>query len=182
MATKTKTKKKVFTGVTLEQAQEASRTYAVRQTMLASIEVKMNTEINKIKDKYSDQVTELKDSLDEPVAILEAFANEQKASWKKKSMELLHTVIGFRTGQPKVNKKAAFTWKAVLELLQQHKMKRFIRTIEEINKEEILALDAEKDQAVINQLKENAGVFVDQDESFYVELKKEDVQQDAVIK
>jgi phage host-nuclease inhibitor protein Gam len=182
MATATKTKKKVFTNVTLEQAQEASRQYAVRQTQLASIEAKMNTEINKVKDKYKDQVTELKEMLDEPVAVLEAYATANKDSWKKKSMELLHTVIGFRTGNPKVDKKSAFTWKAVLELLQQHKMKRFIRTIEEINKEEILALDAEKDKALLNQLKENAGVFISQDESFYVELKKEDVQQDAVIK
>jgi phage host-nuclease inhibitor protein Gam len=178
----TKTKKKVFAGVTLEQAQEASRLYAVRQTQLASIEAKMNTEINKVKEKYQDQVTELKELLDEPVAILESYATASKDGWKKKSMELLHTVIGFRTNPPKVNKKAAFTWKAVLELLQQHKMKRFIRTVEEINKEEILALDAEKDKAVLNQLQENAGVFIDQDETFYVELKKEDVQQDAVIK
>jgi len=174
---KAKTKKKVYTNVTLEEANAASEKYSNTQNSLFKIEAKMNEELNKVKSKYVDQIGELKEELVEPEEILHSFATAQKDSWgKKKSLELLHTVIGFRTGQPKVSKDKKFTWDAVTELLKKNKLfKPFIRTKDEINKENILALKADKDKELIGLLKEQAFVFVDQDENFFVEAKLEEV-------
>ena len=174
MATKNRVSKKTFTNVTLEEAQQASNEFATGYNRLEKIEAKMNEEINKVKAKYQDDVTELKDQLSEPNSVLEAFAKEQKDNWgKKKSVELLHTIVGFRTGTPKVAKDKKFTWDAVLELMKKNRIfKTFIRTTEEINKESILA---EKDEKILQSLKEECYIEVDQDEKFFVTVKKEDL-------
>lgn len=174
MATAKRISKKTISNVSLDQAQQASETVAQKQTRIESMEAKMNEEINKVKSKYQEEVTELKEAIEEPMQILEVFAKEQQSTWgKKKSMELMHSIIGFRTGQPKVVKDKKFTWDAVLELMKKNKVfKPFIRSTEELNKEAILS---EKNEAVINMLKEDCYVSVDQDEKFYVEVKKEEI-------
>jgi phage host-nuclease inhibitor protein Gam len=174
MATKKRVSKKTYKDVTLEQAQQASQQFAETRTSFDKIEARMNEELNKVKAKYADEITELTDLLEEPQEILEVYAKEQKKSWgKKKSLELLHCIIGFRTGTPKVVKDKAFTWEGVLQLLKKNAMfSHFIRTTEEINKENILA---EKDEKVLGKLKELCFVAVDQDEKFFVETKKEEV-------
>jgi phage host-nuclease inhibitor protein Gam len=166
--------KKTFSNVSLEQAEKASSEFATGYNKLEKIEAKMNEELNKVKEKYQEQVTELKNELEEPAQVLETFAKEQKTNWgKKKSVELLHTIIGFRTGTPKVVKDKKFTWEAVLELMKKNTlMKPFIRTTEEINKELILA---EKNEKTLQALKEDCYIEIDQDEKFYVQVKKEEV-------
>lgn len=175
MAKSTKRVTKVtISNVTLEQAQQASNEFATKKNKLDSIEAKMNKEINSIKEKYQEDITELQEELQEPVQVLEVFAKEQQESWgKKKSMELLHTVIGFRTGTPKVAKDKKFTWDGVLDLMKKNRVfKGFIRTVDEINKEAILS---EKNEAVLNQLKEECYITIEQDEKFFVEAKKEEI-------
>ena len=166
--------KKTYANVTLDQAQEASQMFAQTKNKLAKIEAKMNEEINKVKAKYADQVTDLSEELEEPAEILEVFAKEQKDSWgKKKSLELLHCIIGFRTGTPKVDKKKGFSWDAVLELMKKNALfSKFIRTTEEINKESILA---EKDEKLLDKLESYCFVSIKQDEKFYVEPKVEEL-------
>lgn len=171
----TRTKKKVVSNVTLEQAQEASQSFAVDSNKLQKIEAKMNEEITKVRSRYQDEITELKEKLEEPTEVLEVYATEQKTTWgKKKSVELLHCIIGFRTGTPKVVKDKKFTWDAVLELMQKNKtFSKFIRTKSEINKEAILA---EKNEAVLNQMLEDCYIKIDQDETFFVQPKVEELQ------
>ncbi|RYF85794.1 MAG: hypothetical protein EOO03_12765 [Chitinophagaceae bacterium] len=170
-----KLKKKVIQNVSLEQAQQASEFFATQHNTLSKIQAKLNEEINKVRSKYSEQITDLQESLEEPMEVLEVFAREQKENWgKKKSTELLHTIIGFRIGTPKVCKDKKFTWDAVTELIKKNKAlaKLFIRTKEELNKEAILAT---KDESVLGQLKEEAFVYIDQEECFYVEAKQEEI-------
>lgn len=175
---KKRVSKKVIKDVSLEQAQQASNEFAKGQTQLEKIEAKMNEEINRVKEKYQEEITDIKEGMAEPQETLEVFAKEQKANWgKKKSHELLHTVIGFRTGTPKVVKDKKFTWEAVLELLKKKpKFESFIRTTEEINKEAILA---EQDEKILEQLKTDCYIDIDQDEKFYVQVKKEEVAEAA---
>ena len=171
----TRVKKKVIANVTLEQAQEASELFATTSTKLSKVEAKMNEEINRVKSKYQDEITELQEALEEPQEVLQVFADEQKNDWgKKKSLELLHCTIGFRTATPKVDKSKKFTWDAVLELMKKNKLfKPFIRTKDEINKEAILA---EKNEETLKLLREECYVEIKQDENFFVEVKKEELQ------
>lgn len=166
--------KTVIANVTVEQAQQASNDFATGQTRLEKIEAKMNEEINRVKAKYQGEITEVKEGIELPYETLQVFATEQKTEWgKKKSVELLHCIIGFRTGTPKVIKDKKFTWDAVLELMKKNKLfKPFIRTTEEINKESILA---ENDEKLLKQLKDECYVEIDQDEKFFVTVKKEEL-------
>ena len=174
MATTTRTKKKVIENVSLEDAQAASQAFAQNSNNLRKIEAKMNEEITKVRSKYQEDITALTEANAQPIEILEVFATEQKQEWgKKKSFELLHAIIGFRTGTPKVTKAKKFSWDAVLELMKKNNVfKGFIRTTEEINKEAILS---EQNEAVLNQLKEECYIDVVQEESFYVTAKAEEV-------
>jgi phage host-nuclease inhibitor protein Gam len=167
-------KKKTFKNVTREQAEEAAQQFASSHNKLQTIEAKMNDEITKIRNKYQEEITELKEEMEEPVELLETFAEEKKPDWgKKKSFDLLHCVIGYRTGTPKVTKKKSFSWDAVLQLLKKQSVfDAFIRKTEEVNKEAILA---EKDDKLLKKLKDDCFIEVVQEESFYVDAKKEEV-------
>lgn len=168
-----KTKKNVLSGITLEQAHEAAQRYTEIDTRLASIEARMNEEINKVKVKYQDEITALKEQVWEPVDLLQVFAEEQKGSWgKRRSMDLLHAVIGFRTGTPKVTKNKKFTWDGVTELVKKY-FPELVRTQDELNKEGIIAFS--KDEAAFAKMRERCFIDVCQDETFYVEPKKEEV-------
>jgi len=172
-----RTKKRVFSNIKLEQAQDASRTFTANATRLAAIEARMNGEINKIKDKYQEEITELNNAQEEPTAILEAFASEQKTNWgKKKSFELLHSIIGFRTGMPKVTKDKRFTWEGITEIVKE-KFPALVRSKDELDKEAIIALT--KNEADFAKVKSKCYLDVVQDETFFVEAKKEDVAEVA---
>jgi phage host-nuclease inhibitor protein Gam len=173
MSTK-RIKKAIITNVSFEDAQQASETFAQQQNRLSKLEAKMNEEINKVKSKYQDDITEIKENIEEPMQILEVYANEQKSTWgKKKSFELLHSVIGFRTGTPAVTKSKKVTWEFITDQLAKTKdMLAFVRTKQEINKEAILA---EQDENVLSRLKEEFMVEIEQKESFYVQVKQEEV-------
>jgi phage host-nuclease inhibitor protein Gam len=168
----TRFKKKIITNVTLEQAQEASEQYAVTCNRLSKIEAKMNEEINKVKSRYQDDITDLSETLEEPKTVLEAFANEQKEAWgKKKSFELLHCIIGFRTSTPKVVKDKKFTWDAVTELVGKM-FPNLVRTKKELDKESIIGLRDSKD---FERVKEKCYIDVVQDETFFAVPKEEEV-------
>lgn len=169
----TRIKKKVISNVTLEQAQEASELFAQTTNKLDKIQAKMNEEINRTKSKYQDQITDLQDSLEEPQEILKVFADEQQESWgKKKSMELLHCVIGFRTGMPKVVKAKGFSWDAVTELAAKL-FPHLVRTKSELDKDSVIVLSKEDG---FDEIKKGCFIDVVQDETFFVEAKKEELQ------
>ncbi len=168
----TRVKSKVYSNVSLDQAQEASRLFATAQNQLAKIEAKMNEEINKVRSRYQEQVNDLTEQTDDPKKILEAFAKEQQESWgKKKSFDLLHSVIGFRTGMPKLKCGKGFNWTSVTELLKEH-FPEYVRTVDEPNKE-LLISDREDEK--FEAISKKVHISVVQDETFYVEPKVQEV-------
>lgn len=167
-------KKKTFVNVSLEKAQEASGNYAAASNQLNKVKAKMESELTKVRSKYQVEITTLNEALEEPEELLHTFANEQKENWgKKKSFELLHCTIGFRTGTPKVEKDKKFTWDAILELLKKKSVfSLFVRPKDEINKEAILA---EKDERLLAKLKDECFIGINQDETWFVTTKEENV-------
>jgi phage host-nuclease inhibitor protein Gam len=169
----TRIKKKVISNVTLEVAQEASAAFATAAVKLDKVQAKMNDEINKVKTKYQDEITDLQESLAEPQYVLEVYADEQKENWgKRKSMELLHCTIGYRTGMPKVVKDKKFTWDGVTDLVRKL-FPDLVRSKVELDKDAVIAMSKEDG---FKAIKEQCYLDVVQDESFYVEAKKEELQ------
>ena len=145
-----RTKKMVVTGVTREQAEQAFAEFA-------AADAKVQNVLNAAKEKSFE--------------VLQAFAveNREELFSKKKSVESAHGVFGFRTGTPKLKNLKGFTWAAVTNLVKEL-MPDYIRTSEELAKDKLLA---DRELPEVAEYFPKIGVQVVQEETFYVEPKKE---------
>ena len=169
---KTREKKVVVTGVTREMAEASFAIFADSDARQQRITAKMDQEITKIREKYQDEVTKLQDKKDDAFDVMQTFAMENRELFaKKKSLEMLHGVFGFRTGTPKLKTRKGFTWAAITTLLKEF-MPAYVRISEEPAKDKLLA---DRDLPEMMELMPKVGIFVDQDEVFFVEPKKEEV-------
>lgn len=168
---KTRQKKVIIQGtVTRERAEEAFAEYALADAKDQQIRAKMDEKMAKIREEYQDELAKLEQQKKQNFEVLEAFAMGSREEFgKKKSLELAHGTIGFRTGTPKLKTLKGFTWASVTNLLKEY-LPAYVRTIEEPAKDKLLA-DRE-DPGVLQQFNK-VGIYVDQDETFYVEPKKE---------
>ena len=177
MATK-RTKKTVVSGVTREQYEQAFADFALADAKVQSITAKMDAEMTKIREKYADELADLNETKDKSFEVMQTYATENKdvLFTKKKSLESAHGVIGFRTGNPKLKNRKGFTWASITNLCKEF-LPAYIRTTEELAKDKLLA---DRDVPEVAEYFERIGVQVVQEESFYVECKKEgDAQQTA---
>lgn len=180
----TRQKKKVIQGVTREAADNAFATFAKADASINKINATLELTIAKIREKYQTELTALTQERDLAFETLQAFAIENQAELfsKKKSLDMAHGTIGFRTGNPKLKTLKGFTWSSALELVRRM-MPTYIREKVEIDKEKLLA-DRDSDSVVVNTADQPAvsmleamkgcGLEVVQDETFYVEPKKEE--------
>lgn len=164
-------KKTIITGVTREQMEEAFGQYALADAEVQSITASMDQQFVAIREQQADRLAELEEQKSKALEVMQVFATENREELfsKRKSMETAHGVIGFRTGTPKLKTKKGFTWAAVLELLRKFG-RDYIRATEEIAKDKLLA---DRDSDECQQLMADCGIIVAQDETFYVEPKKE---------
>jgi len=169
---KTREKKVVHSGVTPEQMNIAFADYAKADARTQKISAEMDLAVTKIREKYQDELQKLGEVRDEAFAIMQTYGleNQEELFSKKKSMETPHGIIGFRTGTPKLKNLKGFTWSAVTNLLKEF-LPDYIRTVEEPAKDKLLA---ERDNPEVADLFQKVGISVIQDETFFVEPKKEE--------
>jgi phage host-nuclease inhibitor protein Gam len=166
-------KKVVHTGVTREEMEAAFGEYALADAKKAKINADIDVATTKLREKRADEISQLDDVMEKAFDVMQAFAVENKDELfaKKKSMESVHGVIGFRTGTPTVKATKGFTFaKSLIEMREY--MPSYIRTKEEVNKERLIA---DRDDEEIAKLIKRVGLTITQDETFYVEPKKEAV-------
>lgn len=168
---KTREKKTVYSGITSEQMEQAFADYAKADARQQKITAEMDVAMTKIREKWQDELQKLTETKDNAFDILQAYAleNRDELFSKRKSLETTHGTIGFRTGTPKLKTLKGFTWGAVVNLLKEF-LPGYVRTSEEANKEKLLA-DRESEEVVA--LFPKVGITVVQDETFFVEPKKE---------
>nr|DAF84619.1 MAG TPA: hypothetical protein [Myoviridae sp. ctLEM34] len=168
----TRKKKVIITGVSREAADEAFATYAKSDAQLQKINADIELQCAKIREKYADKLATLTNEREQAFDTLQAFATENQAELfaKKKSLDMAHGVIGFRTGTPKLKTLKGFTWASALQLVREF-LPDYVRQTWDIAKDKLLA-DRETDTMLENMAK--CGIQVVQDEAFYVEPKKED--------
>ena len=144
--------------------------YAEASSNLKRIESEIELSIQKVREKYATEVESLREDQERSMSRLQYFAEFHREDLfsKKKSKDYSHGTIGFRIGQWK----CLGAGKKALEAIKALKMKKFIRQKEEIDKEKII--DSREDANAMKQL--NAiGVKVTQDETFYIEVKEEEL-------
>jgi phage host-nuclease inhibitor protein Gam len=136
----------------------------------------LDAEITTIRTKYEDTISVLGKRIEEQAVLLESWAasNPEEFPKDRKSLEMVHGIIGFRTGTPKLKTIARKTWDAVKDTLQTMWPGFYIRVKEEVNKEAILS-DFAQGNITEAQLR-SIGVTVVQEESFFVEPKLEPLE------
>lgn len=188
MATK-RQKKTVITGVSRDAAEEAFASYAKADAQIEKINAEIDLQCAKIREKYQQKLGELTCERECAFETLQAYATENQPELfsKKKSLDMAHGTIGFRTGTPKLKTLKGFTWASALTLVKKY-IPGYVRTSEEIAKDKLLA-DRELEAVEFMESKitkkripmcdamAECGIIVAQDETFYVEPKKEDTDQ-----
>ncbi len=175
-------KKTIITGVTRERADEAFATYAKSNAQIQKINAEIELQCAKIREKWQDRLASLAAEKETAFDTLQSFATENQAELftKKKSLEMAHGTIGFRTGTPKLKLLRGFTWISALPLVKEF-LPAYVRQSEEVAKDKLLAdRDAEvkvEGEAAARPMSEQmakCGIQVVQEEAFFVEPKKEE--------
>ena len=187
-------KKTIIVGVTREQADDAFASYAKSDAQIQKINAEIDLQWAKIREKYADRLSVLTIERDASFDILQSFATEHQDELfqKKKSLDMSHGTIGFRTGTPKLKTLKGFTWASALQLVKRF-LPSYVRQTEEIAKDKLLAdRDIELEPLPLHDLSpaevsssagvrsmrsvlSECGIEVVQDETFYVEAKKEEL-------
>ena len=162
----------MVTGVTEERFTAALAAYALASADGRKLEAAMEKELAKVREKYAPRIKEHADVMVKELEQIEVYCTENKDVLfsKKRSMETVHGVVGFRLGTPTLKTLPKFTWAKVLDKLKAV-LPDYVRTKEEVDKERLLG--DRTDDLVAPHLAE-VGVYVDQDERFFIELKKEE--------
>lgn len=169
---KTREKKTVYTGVSQEEMEQAFADYAKADARQQKIQADMDVKMTQIREKWQDELSKLQEAKDKAFDVMQAFATENRTELfsKKKSMETVHGTLGFRMGTPKLKNIKGFTWASVTNLLKEF-LPAYVRVKEEPDKDKLLA-DRESEE--VFPLFEKVGMAVVQEETFFVEPKKEE--------
>jgi phage host-nuclease inhibitor protein Gam len=165
-----KTKTLLPSAISREDAETAFAAFAEADARQQKIAATMDVQITKIREKYSDELARLGDEKEASFELIQGYAVSNRDDFgHKKSMDLVHGIIGFRTGTPKLKLRKGFTWPSVVNLLREF-LPGYVRTSEEPAKDRLLA---DRDVPEVNAQFQKLGIMVDQDEVFFVEPKKE---------
>lgn len=169
----TRTKKQTVTPpLNLAEAERVMQEYASADAKREKINATMDEAITKIRAKHADELQELNNTISACFDKMQIFAETKPELFeKKKSFETSHGIIGFRTGTPKLKALKGYTLKAALTLLQKANAKEYIRTKIEMAKDILIA---NRNQPECKTLMADVGLEVVQDDTFYIELKKEE--------
>lgn len=167
-----RTKKTLIKNISSIEFDENLANYASADARIAKLNATMDEQFTKIREKYADELAELESKREQSFEVVQIYCQENQETLfnKKKSFDTAHGTVGFRTGTPKLTTIKGFTWSSVQTLLSKLRPE-YIRTKTEPNKELLLA-DRDKLKAELPDL----GLEVKQDESFFIELKKEEAQ------
>lgn len=169
--TKTRVKSAAVTPPqTLAEAEKVMAIYAKADAELQQINAKMDEEFTAIRERNAIRLQELEEAKKIGFQKVQFFAESNTGLFeKKKSFEMAQGAIGFRTGTPKLKTAKGFTWAAITKLLKD-KAAEYLLIKEEPAKAKIIA-DREKPE--VQFLMQTVGIICEQDETFFIELKKE---------
>lgn len=143
--------------------------YAAAELERLRLENEMNKKIVQIKREYEEKKAAQEGILNAIMRDIQTYVqlHPDAIPGPKKSRELLHGTIGYRTGNPKVYLPKGVEEAAVCGLLKDDdELAGFLRITETLNKEAVIAADAETRERLAEY-----GVEVRQTERFFVEPK-----------
>lgn len=132
------------------------------------LNISREAELKRIDDQFGPEIARLKLEIDAKSELLQGWAEANPGEFgKRKSIEMLHGVLGWRTGTPKLIKRAKATWDAMVEKVKETLGHAYIRSKEEVDRQTIIR--AHEDGVLDPAQLRAAGLMVGQEETFFVE-------------
>lgn len=154
------------------EAEEIFAEYADLDNRMDSLTAAIDREMIALRDKHQPKISDLQDKRQLAFLKLEHFAETHPEYFtKRKTMRFIHGKLGFRTGMPQLKTQPGVTWKTVLKSLEKG-FPKFVKKNPSVDKEQLLI--KRKDNKV-KLLFAAVGIVVVQDNTFFVEPKKEEV-------
>lgn len=174
MATSRTKKKTIVPPLNQAEADRVLASYANSHAKREEINAEMDQKFTEIREQYADALGGHTDVVNENFKKLQMYYEVKPELFqKRKSVETAHGLVGFRTGTPKLKTLRGYTWAAVLKLMQAKKAVDFLRTKIEPAKDLLLA--SRENPETITLMTE-VGIEVVQDDTFFIDLKKEEVE------
>lgn len=167
----TRRRKQSVRQITKNQVEEVLAKYADASSKHKEITAVMEQEIISVREKYAADLEAQNEVLQKSFDELQLWGETHYKDFeKKRTKNLAHGNIGFRTGTPKAKTLKGFTWAAATELIKQF-LPHYLQVKEAPNKERLIA---DREQLNRNGMLKKIGVEVVQEETFFVEVKEEE--------
>lgn len=135
--------------------------------------VEMEQRLANVRGEYEARLAALADAGDAALEDLHAWAALHPEEFeKRRSVELLHGQIGFRTGTPAIRQASGVKAEHSVALLDAARPE-WIRTSKAIDKERILADMSGKPSGEVAGILSPYGLRLDRSETFWAEIKRE---------
>ncbi len=156
--------------------------YASLESKIAEAEAKMNADLQEIRDDYETKTSEArarKEMIEKEILV---YCDANKTDFEKvRSRDMVHGTVGFRTNPKKVsllNRK--YNWNTVVQLLKKFKWGTdYLREITEVDKEAIITATSGDSPILSDDKLASVGLKVDQEESFYIDIKWDTIESEA---
>lgn len=135
-----------------------------------TLTAQMNQELQAVRNRFEEAISNHDAAVKDLLPAVQLWADSHPEEFgKRKSLEMLHAIVGYRTGQPKISPLPGWTWKRVEAMLESRKIGYLDKKVS-IDKDGLIAArDVLKSQGLAD-----LGVKVEQEESFYLEPKRDD--------
>ena len=167
---KTRNAKRIKTGITKQQFEDAMEKYAEAEHREMEINKAIEYEVSELMEKYEDELICLAQGKNKAFETARSYCMNNKAELfgRRRSIGTVNGTVGFRLGTPRLKTGQDSNWNKVLATLKE-KLPAYIRISEEPAKDQLLADRHKEDVAPVLM---EVGVRVVQDELFYIESKK----------
>lgn len=174
---KKRSKASVEPELTWQQVEEKLGEYTKVSDLLVTTETALEARLNELREEYQGKITELKKKQSSLLKTVQKWAERNKKTLftTKKSRQSLFGKIGFRTGTHKLKTVSGVKWENVLEKVKEF-APGYLRTKESVAKDKLLA---DRENEGIVSVYESLGVKVVQDETFFIELKTEETENEV---
>lgn len=134
----------------------------------AALTDQMNAEIVALKQRYESELSKLSERIERETDRVHDYVRTHPDIIPpgRKSRELIHGIIGYRTGMPQVKTIKGWTLKSALDACLRYRPK-WVRQTPSLDKEQIIA------DLSVGGVAESVGITVVQEETFFISPKLE---------
>lgn len=154
---------------TRAEAEDAMRDLCITTHKLEGQNAEMNEALARVRERYEAETQALRETSELLQAKINAWADKHPEEFaKKKSIEMVHGICGYRTSPPALKTVRGVTWAKVTGLLK-NALPAYVRTKEEVDKEALLA----NRNVIGNAALMTVGLRVEQAENFFIEVLRD---------